>query len=99
MYVVPQISPEERYVCDGALNVYRTRNGGKAWQRLSQGLPQQRVYTQVFRHAVTCDGCDEVGIYMGTIGGMLFFSPDEGDNWQLLEGHLPPILSLESAMV
>jgi len=99
MYVVPEVSSEERYVCDGGLNVYRTQNGGKAWQRLSKGLPQERVYTQVLRHAVTCDACDEVGVYMGTIGGALFFSPDGGEAWQLLEGHLPPILSVESAMV
>jgi photosystem II stability/assembly factor-like uncharacterized protein len=99
MYVVPQISSEERYVCDRALSVYRTQNGGRTWQRLSDGLPQEKVFTQVFRHAATCDACDEVGIYVGTIGGALFFSTDAGDSWHLLEGYLPPILSLEAAVV
>jgi photosystem II stability/assembly factor-like uncharacterized protein len=99
MYVVPQISPEERYVCDGALSMYRTQNGGKSWERLAKGLPQERVYTQVFRHAATCDACDDVGVYLGTVGGALFFSTNGGDEWQLLEGHLPPILSLEAVIV
>jgi photosystem II stability/assembly factor-like uncharacterized protein len=99
MYVVPQISPDERYVCDGALNMYRTRDGGATWSKLSKGLPQERVYTQVFRHAVTCDRCEDAGVYMGTIGGVLFFSTDSGDSWNVLEGHLPPIMSIETVIV
>jgi photosystem II stability/assembly factor-like uncharacterized protein len=99
MYVVPQVSSEERYVCGGALNVFRTKDGGKTWERLTNGLPQDRVYTQVFRHGATCDAFDDVGVYLGTIGGALFFSTDGGDSWQVLAGHLPPVLSVEAVTI
>jgi len=99
IYVVPEVSPEYRYVCDGRLGVYRSRNGGQTWQRLARGLPQEHVYTQVLRHATATDTCDDAGVYLGTTGGEIFFSRNAGDSWELLRAHLPPVLSLEAELV
>ncbi len=99
LYVVPQVAADHRYVCDGRLGVYRTRNGGRSWQRLTRGLPQRHCYTAVMRHATTTDAYDQAGVYLGTTGGALFHSRDEGDSWDLLAAHLPPILSIETAVV
>ncbi|MFQ5663293.1 MAG: exo-alpha-sialidase [Terriglobia bacterium] len=99
LYVVPEISPEYRYVCDARLRVYRSRTGGRSWQRLTRGLPQERVYTAVLRHATATDACDQAGVYLGTTGGEIFYSRNQGDSWQLLQAHLPSILSLEAALV
>ena len=99
IYVVPEVSPEYRYVCDGRLGVYRSRNGGRSWQRLTRGLPQKNVYTQVLRHATATDACDDAGVYVGTTSGEIFYSRNSGDSWDLLHAHLAPILSLETALV
>lgn len=96
IYVVPEISGERRYVCNGRLGVYRSKNGGKNWQVLTRGLPQQHVYTQVLRHAAAADTCEEAGIYLGTIGGSIFYSRDAGNSWERLADQLPPVMSLEA---
>jgi hypothetical protein len=49
--------------------------------------------------AATADTCDAAGIYVGTISGEIFNSRDGGDSWELLAAHLPPVLSLEAAVV
>ena len=42
---------------------------------------------------------DPVGIYFGTETGQLFHSRDEGRQWHLMAGFLPPILSVEAAVM
>jgi len=98
IYVVPEIGPEKRFVCDERLGIFRSRNGGKNWQRMTKGLPQKNVFTQVLRHAASADSCDPAGIYVGTIGGEIFYSRNEGDSWHVLAAQLPPILSVEASV-
>jgi photosystem II stability/assembly factor-like uncharacterized protein len=99
IWVVPMVSPEFRFVCDGKLTVYRSRNAGRTWQKLTRGLPQKHVYTGVLRHATATDSCDDVGVYVGTTSGEIFYSRDEGSSWELLHAHLPSVMSLEAAVV
>ena len=99
LFVVPEIGSEKRYVCGGRLGVFRSTNGGATWRRLSRGLPQKGVYTQVLRHALTADSCDSAGIYLGTTSGEIYYSRNAGDSWQLLQAHLPAVMSLEAAVV
>ena len=98
LFVVPEIGPEHRYVCKGRLTVWRSRNGGKAWKKLTRGLPQQHAYTQGLRHASGTDTCDDPAIYMGTTSGELYYSPDNGDSWKLLHANLSRIFSVETAV-
>ncbi|HVJ07294.1 MAG TPA: hypothetical protein VM554_02845 [Acidisarcina sp.] len=98
MYVIPEISSEQRYVCDSALNVYRTRNGGKTWRKLTRGLPRKNVYTQVLRHAATTDTCEDAAVYVGTTNGAIYYSRDGGNSWEGLAENLPPIMSLEASV-
>lgn len=99
IYVVPEISPEHRYVCDGRLGIYRSRDGGRTWKLLRKGLPQKNVYTQVLRHAMATDTCDDPGVYVGTTSGEIFYSRDSGNSWELLHAHLSSVLSVEAAVV
>jgi photosystem II stability/assembly factor-like uncharacterized protein len=99
MYVVPEISPERRYVSDAALGIYRTPDGGKSWRKLSKGLPQKNVYTQVLRHAAASDQAEDAGIYVGTTGGSIFYSRNNGDSWQVLADNLAPIMALHAALI
>ena len=99
LYVVPEVSADYRFVPGGRFCVWRSRNGGGSWQKLTRGLPQQHAYLAVLRDAATADSCDPAGVYVGTTSGEIFYSRNSGDSWELLRGHLPPILSLEAAIV
>ena len=106
-YVVPEdkvmedgeIGGNVRYVTDARFRVYRTRNGGRDWEALTNGLPQDRAYLHVMREGMATDTLDPCGIYVGTTAGQVFYSRDDGDSWQLLVENLPPINSVEVAVV
>jgi hypothetical protein len=48
---------------------------------------------------MSTDTCDSAGVYFGTETGQLFYTRDEGKQWQLLAGNLPPIMSVEAAVI
>ena len=98
VYVVPEESDEFRVSPEGAFAVWRSRNGGESWEKLTRGLPE-RAYLVALREATCADTLDETGIYVGTSTGQIFASRDGGDNWYLLADYLPPIYSLEAAVV
>jgi photosystem II stability/assembly factor-like uncharacterized protein len=88
-----------RFMPDGKGAVWRTRDAGGSWQRLSDGLPQQDAYLGVLREAMAVDRLDPVGVYFGTSTGELFASADEGETWQQIASHLPGISSVDVAVV
>jgi hypothetical protein len=98
IYVVLEESDEYRLSVDGRFAVWRSQTNGERWERLTKGLPEN-AYLVVLRHAMAVDQLEQTGIYVGTSTGQLFFSRDGGDNWDLLADHLPPILSVETAIV
>lgn len=83
---------------DGRFAVWRSRDGGQSWQMLTNGLPD-RARVNVLREAMTTDTFADAGIYAGTNTGQLFYSRDSGDRWQVLADFLPPILSVETAVL
>jgi photosystem II stability/assembly factor-like uncharacterized protein len=95
VYVVPIKSDSEHYPPDGKLRVYRSRSGGNDWEALTRGLPQEHCYVNVLRDAMAVDAGDPCGVYIGTTGGQVYASADEGDSWQTIAGHLPTVLSVE----
>jgi photosystem II stability/assembly factor-like uncharacterized protein len=76
---------------------YVTRNAGRSWKRLDNGLPQQQAWFTVFRQAMTADACEPLGIYFGTTGGELWASSNEGERWKCIASHLPLIYAVETA--
>jgi photosystem II stability/assembly factor-like uncharacterized protein len=88
-----------RYVPDAKAAVWRTRDAGRSWQALRQGLPQKNVFFNVLRQAMATDRLDPCGVYFGTGTGALYASPDEGETWRLIAEHLPPVLSVETLVV
>ena len=64
--------------------IYRTRDGGKTWQKITAGLPpgvyMQSVKEDPQRHGLLFAGT-ELGVYV---------SFDDGDHWQSLQLNLPP---------
>jgi photosystem II stability/assembly factor-like uncharacterized protein len=64
--------------------IYRTRDSGKTWQKITRGLPSG-VYMQTVKEDPKRRGL----LYAGTELGV-FVSFDDGDNWQSLQLNMPP---------
>ena len=88
-----------RFVPDGAMAVWRTRDRGTSWERLANGLPQENAYLGVLREAMAVDRLDPVGVTFGTSNGELWTSADEGATWRQVAAHLPDIWSVEALVV
>lgn len=96
LFCVPLESDEYRVPRDGALRVYRSRDGGDSWHEASRGLPETPVYAAVLRGAMAADGLAPAGVYLGTTAGQVFASADEGDSWRALPATLPRVLHLRA---
>jgi photosystem II stability/assembly factor-like uncharacterized protein len=64
--------------------LYRTRDGGKTWQRITTGLPAG-VHMQSVKEDTQRRGLLFAGTELG-----VFVSFDDGDHWQSLQLNLPP---------
>jgi photosystem II stability/assembly factor-like uncharacterized protein len=63
--------------------LYRTKDSGKTWQRVSNGIPEGSFLNCVREDPKVAGllyGCTEKGVYV---------SFDDGDDWQLLQFNLP----------
>jgi photosystem II stability/assembly factor-like uncharacterized protein len=92
-WFVPAIKDELRYPADGKLAVTRTRDGGKSFETLREGLPQEHAYDLVYRHGLDVDESGEQ-LAIGSTTGGLWLSTNGGDSWRCLAAHLPPIYCL-----
>lgn len=90
-WVVPGRSDMQRITVDGGLFVARTEDGGKSWQQLRQGLPQENAYDVVYRHALDSSGDN---LAFGSTTGNLYVSEDRGESWTTVANNLPPIYSV-----
>jgi photosystem II stability/assembly factor-like uncharacterized protein len=88
-----------RYVPDGKAQVWRTRDAGASWEKLTNGLPSQNAYFGVLRRAMTADTLPSAGLYFGTSSGEIFASADEGESWACVAEHLPRVSSLSTAVL
>ncbi len=89
-WFVPGVKDECRVPVGAALAVARTRDGGRTFEVLREGLPQVHAYDLVYRHALDVDG-EGTGLAMGSTTGNLWASDDGGARWSLRSAHLPPI--------
>ena len=94
LWVVPLESDEYRTPTDGALQVFRSRDGGDSWESASRGLPDRNAYMGVLRKAMDADQLSPCGVYVGTTAGTVHVSADGGDSWTQLPCMLPRVLSL-----
>ncbi len=93
-WVIPGISDQIRVAVDQALCVCRTRDSGRTWMALRQGLPQDQCYDIVYRHGLAVSGDTLV---FGTTTGNVFYSYNQGDSWQLLSSTLPLVYAVTLA--
>ncbi|MGE0715693.1 MAG: WD40/YVTN/BNR-like repeat-containing protein [Alphaproteobacteria bacterium] len=89
-WFVPAAKDERRIPVDGKVVVARTRDGGRSFDVLRQGLPQRHAYDLVYRHALTVDATGRQLAFGSTSGG-LWISEDGGDSWTAPDARLPPV--------
>ncbi|HXN99306.1 MAG TPA: hypothetical protein VN881_09560 [Candidatus Acidoferrales bacterium] len=65
--------------------IYRTRDAGKTWQRVTKGFPAG-VYMQTVKEDSTRKGLLFAGTELG-----VYVSFNDGDEWQSLQLNLPPV--------
>ena len=94
-WFVPAVKDECRVPVDGKLVVTRTRDGGKSFEALGEGLPSN-CWDLVYRHALDVDITGE-RLAMGSTTGNLWLSEDGGERWLHLSAHLPPIAQVAFA--
>lgn len=96
--IVLEESDQFRMSVGSQAAVWRSRDAGDSWQRITAGLPE-KAHVVVLREAMTADSLEPAGLYAGTDTGQLFYSRDDGDTWEMLADFLPPILSVEVGVV
>lgn len=92
-WFVPGIKDEKRMPVDAKLVVTRTRDGGKNFDVLADGLPQQHSYDIALRHALDVDDSGGVLAFASTTGN-LWISENGGDSWQTISQTLPPVYAV-----
>ncbi len=90
-WVAPAVSAEYRVPVDRALRICRTEDGGRTWQDLRAGLPQENAYDLIFRHALDARGDT---LAFGTTAGNFYVSDDRGDSWRCLAHNLAVVYSV-----
>lgn len=98
-FVIPLDPGHGRTMPDGRAAVWRTRDAGSSWQRLSNGLPQSDAFLGVLRQGMHGDTYDEPGYYFGTSTGQVFATSDDGESWSEIASYLPAISSVHAAVV
>ncbi len=89
-WFVPAVKDEKRYPVDGKVVVSRTRDGGKTFEVLREGLPQEHAYDLVYRHGLAIDSTGKK-LAFGSTTGSLWVTENRGDAWTCVSTHLPPI--------
>ena len=69
--------------------IYRSKDGGKSWQRLGGGLPERLKHE--FGALCLEEANGNCSIFAGTTGGEVFCSEDNGESWKLITSALAPI--------
>ena len=92
-WFIPAIKDERRVPLDAKVVVTRTRDGGRSFDVLSEGLPQRHAYDLVFRHGLDVDSSGE-RLAFGSTTGSLWISENGGDSWRHVTAHLPPVYAV-----
>ncbi|NOT60545.1 MAG: glycoside hydrolase [Acidobacteria bacterium] len=64
-------------------HIYRTRDGGKTWQHVTNGIPTNNVIN------VVREDPQRKGLLFAGSENAVFVSFDDGDNWQSLRNNMP----------
>jgi hypothetical protein len=94
-YFAP-LEPMSRLTKGGQLQVYRWNDRAKTWGTM---IPKG-IFPGDFgahRDALATDALDPPGIYLGTTGGRVYWTPDGGKRWDVVPYQFPSIHSVTTA--
>jgi photosystem II stability/assembly factor-like uncharacterized protein len=89
-WFAPAQKDEVRVPVGGRVVVARTRDGGKSFTAITEGLPQEHAYDLVYRHGLAVDSSGST-LALGSTTGGLWVSEDEGSSWRPVPARLPPV--------
>jgi len=92
-WFVPAVKDEKRVPVNAQLAVTRTRDGGRTFEVLREGLPGEPAYDLIYRHGLDIDVAGQRLAFGSTTGG-LWISENRGDSWRCVSAHLPPIAAV-----
>ena len=95
-WFVPGVKDEHRLPPEGKVVLARTRDGGQSFDILRNGLPQIHAYDLTYRHGLDIDESGD-RLAFGSTTGSLWVTENQGDAWQCLSEHLPPIYCVRFA--
>jgi len=92
----PLTPPPQRTMPARRLQLYWFDRKKRAFRPMIHRSPWIGEYGN-HREGLTVDGLDPVGIYFGTTGGQVIYSPDSGRTWSELPFRFPKIHSLSAS--
>jgi photosystem II stability/assembly factor-like uncharacterized protein len=98
VYVFPINGGDRRYPPDAQARVWRSRDAGRSWEELAEGLPDG-FFVAVMRDAMCADAHESAGLYFGARNGSVWGSADEGDSWRQLVSDLPDVMCVRAAAI
>ena len=96
--VFPVGAGDWRFPPEGKARVWRSRDAGRSWEELAEGLPDS-FFSSVVRDALCTDFAERAGFYLGTRTGSVFVSTDGGDAWRLAVSNLPDVMVVRAVML
>lgn len=73
--------PDTVYLSGERIGIWRSRDAGKTWEKVTQGLSNEQV-TALALHSNGYPRDDTTSLFVWVAGIGLFESRDEGDNWK-----------------
>jgi hypothetical protein len=91
-WFAPAAADQQRVPKGGALVVNRTRDGGRSFETLRDGLPQEGCYDLVYRHGLAASADGRQLLMASTTGGL--WASGDGEQWTTVSNVLPPIYAV-----
>lgn len=93
LFTLPLEADANRVPVGGRLEAYRSDDDGDSWEVAGTGWAEAPQFTGVLRNAVDGDGRGVV--CMGTTGGKIWLTTDNGDHWEELAPSFPRIMAVQ----
>ncbi len=85
--------PDMLYIAGEQIGIWRSRNAGKTWEKVTHGLANESV-TALALHSNGYPRDDSQSLFVWVVGVGIFESHDEGDNWKRSPDKGPPNLNV-----